>query len=59
MVYSGFLFIPSNVRKTKIYLIQTTPLQERNRDYVIQLEMYLSKALNADGTRDEDDAELM
>lgn len=33
--------------------------QERNRDYVIQLEMYLSKVLNADGTRDEEDEELM
>lgn len=33
--------------------------QERNRDYVIQLEVYLSKLLNADGTRDEEDEELM
>ncbi|MBW0470720.1 hypothetical protein O181_010435 [Austropuccinia psidii MF-1] len=33
--------------------------QRRNRDYVIQLEMYLSKTLNADGTRDEDDEELI
>ncbi|EGG07719.1 uncharacterized protein MELLADRAFT_48033 [Melampsora larici-populina 98AG31] len=33
--------------------------RERNRDYVIQLEMYLSKVLNADGTRDEEDEELI
>ncbi|OAV98339.1 hypothetical protein PTTG_25752 [Puccinia triticina 1-1 BBBD Race 1] len=33
--------------------------QERNRDYVIQLEVYLSKLLNADGTRDEEDDELI
>ncbi|KAH9452898.1 hypothetical protein Pst134EB_016847 [Puccinia striiformis f. sp. tritici] len=33
--------------------------RERNRDYVIQLEVYLSKLLNADGTRDEEDDELI
>ncbi|KNZ50068.1 hypothetical protein VP01_461g7 [Puccinia sorghi] len=33
--------------------------RERNRDYVIQLEVYLSKLLNADGTRDEEDEELI
>ncbi|PLW12704.1 hypothetical protein PCASD_21619 [Puccinia coronata f. sp. avenae] len=33
--------------------------RDRNRDYVVQLEVYLSKLLNADGTRDEEDDELI
>ncbi|KAI8456406.1 Rapamycin-insensitive companion of mTOR, middle domain-containing protein [Phakopsora pachyrhizi] len=32
---------------------------ERSRDYVIQLETHLSKSLNADGTKDEEDEELI
>jgi hypothetical protein len=40
-------------------LIGNIFLQDRNRDYVVQLEVYLSKLLNADGTRDEEDDELM